>query len=204
MLEIFIMSDFWDERYKNDDFVYGTEPNAVFKTFIDQESPGKLLLPAEGEGRNAVYAASKGWDVFAFDSSSEALKKAKRLAESKNVIFNYQLSDLQNYLAEKDLYDVIALIYVHQSPPVRQKFHLELIRSLKKGGKLFLLAFSQSQINNNSGGPKDKNLLYDIELIRNDFKKLEMMVCEELQLHLEEGPWHTGVSNNILYIGRKS
>lgn len=45
---------------------YGTEPNAFFKAQLDQLTPGRLLLPAEGEGRNAVYAAKKGWEVAAF------------------------------------------------------------------------------------------------------------------------------------------
>ena len=61
------MKEFWNERYSQEAYAYGTEPNAFFKSRIDQLSPGKLLLPAEGEGRNAVYAATKGFEVSAYD-----------------------------------------------------------------------------------------------------------------------------------------
>tara|TARA_R100001377_G_C3182541_1_gene107226 strand:+ start:629 stop:811 length:183 start_codon:yes stop_codon:yes gene_type:complete len=44
---------------------YGTEPNDFFKQQIDKLKPGKILIPEEGEGRNAVYAASQGWKLMA-------------------------------------------------------------------------------------------------------------------------------------------
>ena len=59
------------------------EPNAYFKKIIDTLFPGKILLAAEGEGRNAVYAASLGWDVYAYDFSEMAYKKAMKLAAEK-------------------------------------------------------------------------------------------------------------------------
>ena len=76
------MKDFWNERYANEEFIYGTEPNDFFKQQLDKLQPGKLLLPAEGEGRNAVYAASKGWDVKAFDMSDK--RQGKSLEIGKN------------------------------------------------------------------------------------------------------------------------
>jgi hypothetical protein len=75
----------WNERYGADEYVYGKEPNGFLKEFIDNHPPGKILLPAEGEGRNAVYAASKGWEVTAFDFSEEGKKKALKLALKKPI-----------------------------------------------------------------------------------------------------------------------
>ena len=75
------MKNFWDERYKAKTYVYGKEPNQYFAEKLRELEPGKILLPAEGEGRNAVFAARQGWEVSAFDSSSEGRKKAFLLAE---------------------------------------------------------------------------------------------------------------------------
>ena len=75
------MKNFWDERYKAKAYVYGKEPNQYFAEKLRELEPGKILLPAEGEGRNAVFAARQGWEVSAFDSSSEGRKKAFLLAE---------------------------------------------------------------------------------------------------------------------------
>lgn len=54
-----MMQEFWNRRYAENEMVYGYKPNTFLKLFIDLYTSGTLLLPAEGEGRNAVYAAEK-------------------------------------------------------------------------------------------------------------------------------------------------
>lgn len=63
------MKELWDKRYNTDQFIYGTTPNGFLKSELDKLKAGKLLLPGEGEGRNAIYAASRGWSVEAFHTS---------------------------------------------------------------------------------------------------------------------------------------
>lgn len=69
------MNEFWETRYKSPTYAYGTKPNEFFKESIDKLNPGRVLLPAEGEGRNAVYAAQRGWSAEAFDFSEAARPK---------------------------------------------------------------------------------------------------------------------------------
>ena len=52
------MKEFWNERFSSEEYIYGTEPNLFFKSELDKRTPGDLLMPAEGEGRNAVYAVN--------------------------------------------------------------------------------------------------------------------------------------------------
>lgn len=59
--------DRWNERYSKEEFAYGEEPNQYLKEQLEKLDVGKILFPAEGEGRNGVYAAKLGWNVFAFD-----------------------------------------------------------------------------------------------------------------------------------------
>lgn len=54
------MSNQWDERFGNTEYVYGKDPNAFFAEQLESLMIGNILFPCEGEGRNAVYAASKG------------------------------------------------------------------------------------------------------------------------------------------------
>jgi hypothetical protein len=79
------MKQMWDKRYTGEDYFYGIQPNNFFKDKINDFKPGKILLPAEGEGRKSVYAAGLGWDVSAFDYSTEARGKALRLSKENNV-----------------------------------------------------------------------------------------------------------------------
>ena len=85
------MAVMWDARYESDRFVYAKAPNQFFKDALDKFAlSGENLLPAEGEGRNAVYAAQKGLSVYAFDMSVNAGDKALNLAEGKT--FKYAMN----------------------------------------------------------------------------------------------------------------
>ncbi len=126
------MKDFWEKRYNEPDYAYGKEPNVFFKQQLNTLTPGKILLPAEGEGRNAVYAAQMGWEVYAYDFSINAYKKACALAKEKNVEIKYQIASLSEVDYKKNFFDAIALIYVHFPDIVRTQNHQKLSGFLKK------------------------------------------------------------------------
>lgn len=198
------MRNFWDERYSQSEYIYGKEPNLFLKEMLNTVEPGKLLLPGEGEGRNAVYAAGTGWQVDAFDSSMEAQKKAQKLAYNKNVKINYTLSDLKTFDYPANYYDAIGLIYIHMAPQFRKEIHYQIIESLKPGGILILEAFSKEQLEYGSGGPKDKEMLFDIEDIRDDFSKLSIAMLKKEVVELHEGMGHSGFGSVIRFVGRKA
>ena len=64
---------------------YRTKPNKFFREQLSQLKPGKILLPAECEGRNTVFAAKNGWQAEAFDLSAAGREKALKLASANNV-----------------------------------------------------------------------------------------------------------------------
>lgn len=196
------MKQFWNERYAVDENVYGEAPNRFLKDFIDAQPAGRLLLPAEGEGRNAIYAAMNGWAVEAFDFSEEARNAAAEKAEIAGVMLHYELKDIEAYQPLKK-YDVIALIFVHLHPVIRSIFHKKLIASLQPGGYLIMECFSKAQLKNNSGGPKDIERLYTAADIHNDFAALDIIKCAEEETELAEGDLHKGKASVVHFIGRK-
>ncbi len=197
-------SNFWDERYSFEEYVYGTEPNQFFKEQMDKfSSPGKLLMPGEGEGRNAVYAAKLGWHVDAFDQSINAQEKAFRLAERNEVNFNYSVVDLRKFVPTKNYYHAAAIIFVHFDSEERSIFHHKIIDSLKPGGKLILVSFSKNQLGKNSGGPQNLEMLYSLEEIKNDFKEMRTILLEGKDVFLNEGDKHSGEASVIRYVGEK-
>jgi SAM-dependent methyltransferase len=196
------MVEFWDERYDTKEFVYGQEPNALFKDFIDHTPPGNLLLPAEGEGRNAVYAALKKWNVTAFDFSSQAKNKALQLAAEYDANLDYHISSIEDYQTN-DQFDAVALVFLHLSPEARQKMHRKLITFLKPGGYLLMEAFSKKQIHYNTGGPKNLSLLYTGQELVEDLKSLELVHYKEKRRKLNEGRYHKGEAEVIQLIARK-
>jgi 2-polyprenyl-3-methyl-5-hydroxy-6-metoxy-1,4-benzoquinol methylase len=198
-------SNFWDERYSIEEYVYGVEPNQFFKQVLDKiPIPGKLLLPGEGEGRNAVYAAKLGWKVDAFDQSINAQKKALKLAKKNEMNINYQITDLTKFYTEKNKYDAAAIIFVHFNSEERSVFHQRIMDSLKQGGKLILESFSKNQFGKSSGGPQDLKMLTTLDEIKNDFKEMSTILLEEKNILLNEGDKHSGEASVIRYVGEKN
>jgi hypothetical protein len=196
------LSTFWDNRYSENETVYGKEPNVFFREYIDHAIPGSVLLPCEGEGRNAIYAARKGWIVHAFDFSPVALQKALQRAEKEKVSFHYVQKNLADFEPERK-YNLIASIYVHMEPSIRREFHHKMIDSLEDGGAVILEAFSKKQMKFQSGGPKDVNMMYSREELLEDFSSLKIDVLEEVLIDLDEGGFHKGEAAVIRMIAKK-
>lgn len=185
------MQDFWNQRYSESEFAYGTLPNAYFKSVIDTLKPGKLLVPGAGEGRDAVYAATIGWDVFAFDQSEAGKQKALQLAMEKGVSIRYEVMDVQHF-ATNEKFDAIALIFFHLPPAVRQAMHLCMKGWLVPGAHVIMEAFTPSQLQNTSGGPRDLSLLITGEVLANELSYLQLLENAEIQIDLDEGKYHRG------------
>jgi len=197
------MKDFWNQRYADEKYAYGIEPNEFFKSQLEKLSPGALLLPAEGEGRNVVYAASQGWKVTAFDFSVEGQKKALRLAEKQGVEIEYLVASYEEIKLPAESFDCIALTYAHMSAEKREPTHKKLVNFLKPGGALILEGFSKDQIHNNTGGPKNLPMLFSREELESDFIEFSSLEIEYAEVHHKTGLYHEGKANIIQLLGIK-
>ena len=198
----------WEDRFGKETFAYGTEPNDFLKKQIGLLTPGNILFAAEGEGRNAVYAARIGWNVHAFDISQEGKKKALKLAESHRVNIDYRIGQLPEIAYTSNQFDVIALIYAHFPAAIKSNYHQQLDKLLKPGGTIIFEAFSKKHLeyvtaNPNVGGPKDLAMLFSIKEIQDDFPNYEWQILNEEVIDLKEGEYHNGTGSVIHFVGRK-
>ncbi len=203
-----IWTEKWNDRYSQNGFAYGEEPNIYLKEQLEKLSAGNILFPAEGEGRNAVFAAKREWKVSAFDISAEGKNKALQLAETNQVKIDYQVGELSklNYRAEQ--FDAMALIYAHFPADTKSAYHRKLSEYLRKGGIVIFEAFSKNHINYNSvnpkvGGPKDEGMLFSTDEIKSDFANYEVEELIEKEIELSEGLYHNGTGSVIRFVGRK-
>ena len=201
-------TDRWNDRYSKDEFAYGEQPNNYLKEQLEKLDAGLILFPAEGEGRNAVFAATLGWKVSAFDISIQGKNKALHLAEINKVTIDYQVGELQtlNYIPEQ--FDVIALIYAHFPADIKSRYHKMVDKYLRKNGFVIFEAFSKRHIdyiakNENVGGPKDIAMLFSIDELKSDFANYEIIELEEKEIELSEGLFHNGKGSVIRFVGRK-
>lgn len=195
-------------RYSEQTYAYGTAPNVFFREELKKLPPGKALFPAEGEGRNAVHAATCGWNVVAFDQSVAGREKALQLAAKKGVEIDYQVTSLAEFETQEESFDALVLIYAHFPESLRKAFHQKLSQMVKPGGVLLLEGFSKRQLEYNSvneraGGPKDLSMLFSLEELMADFSDFEIQFSEETTIQLNEGLYHVGESAVVRLVGLK-
>lgn len=193
----------WNEKFSSKEYLYGKEPNEFLKEELSKIKIGKILFLGEGEGRNAVYAAKLGWQVDAVDASEIGKQKALNLARENNVNINYIIDDIFNYESDKK-YDVVALIFLHIHDDLKEILHKKVISLLNENGVVILEAFAKEQIKNDSGGPKNVDLLYDLQTITEDFIELEFEKLSKEEVELKEGVGHLGKAMVIRFVGKKN
>jgi SAM-dependent methyltransferase len=198
----------WNNRYRDKAFAYGKEPNEFFKDQLLHLSPGHILMPADGEGRNGVYAATLGWQVTAVDLSTEGQTKALQLAEELGVSIDYVVGDLEYLDFPKECFDAIGLIYAHFLADKKSAVHRKLTSYLKPGGTIIFEAFSKSHLefkraNPKVGGPQDIDLLFSTDELAADFADFDIDILRQEEVFNEEGLYHEGKSSVIRFVGKK-
>ena len=194
----------WDERFSIEDYLFGAEPaQALVKLEHYLIPQGDTLVIADGEGRNSVYLASKGFKVTATDASTVANIKARALAASQNVEVDYQVEDFFDIDWSAKQYDNIVGIFFQFIPPDKIKQVLTALRTaIKKGGTLLIHGYTPQQIELATGGPKDVSLMYTKELFEDMFENVEILVNKEYQMQLTEGSGHNGPSALIDFVAQ--
>lgn len=194
---------FWNERYAENEYVYGKEPNEYLKQRLTKLNPGKILFPCEGEGRNSVYAAELGWEAIGFDSSLEGQKKAFKLAGEKKVSIQYSINSINDFPYGIGYFNAVGIFYCHLPSNIRKQFHLNLIESLTPGGAILLEVFDQDQLGRSSGGPKDLDMLCTPEILAEDFKSVKILELKKEIITLNEGSYHQGEAVVLRMFARK-
>lgn len=185
----------WDERYREAEPVYGTQPNLYLEKQSSRLKPGsKILVPADGYGRNGHWLAKRGFAVHTVDLSPVGVERSRKHARETGLKLKIEQADLSAWNWPVGECDAVAAIFLHLPPELRSKIHPNMLRALKPGGILILEAFTPANIQFHSGGPKDANLLYTADLLRKDFPSAEVLELEEIQVHLDEGTKHSGMS----------
>jgi SAM-dependent methyltransferase len=197
----------WDERYgtvASGEYYYGKEPNDFLRDFAGAiPAGGEVLCLAEGEGRNAVYLASKGYRVTAVDASIVGLEKLAALALEKGVEVRSELRDLMDYRIEPNRWDAVVSVWCHLPRPLRARLHGELASGLKPAGVFLLEAYHPRQLEFKTGGPPSVELLVTAEDLRAEVGGLSFEVLREIEREVHEGRGHFGQSAVVQLLARK-
>jgi SAM-dependent methyltransferase len=182
----------WDDRYASPGYSFGTEPNDFLAAMADRIPRGRVLSLGEGEGRNAVYLARRGYDVLGVDASAVGLAKARELAAAAGVPIGTEVADLAQYEIALDGWEGIVSIFCHLRPEVRQRIHHQIVRGLKPGGVYMYEAYTPKQLEYGTGGPPDRELLVTLADAKRELAGLEFVIAQETVREVVEGCRHVG------------
>ncbi len=190
-------TEFWNQRYAEAAYAYGTEPSEWLREHLPAGEGRSILFPAEGEGRNAVYAATIGWRSFAFDISVEGRRKAMALADHHKVDMDYRIGSPELLEYKEASFDAIALVYAHFPAADLLAYHRRILNWLKPGGMLYFEAFGKKhpeykRANPAVGGPDDPAMLFDETELRSLLQDFTIHELREGEQKLSEGLYHRG------------
>ena len=201
------MLQMWDERYSEDGFAYGVEPNDFLKAEYSRiPKGGRVLCLAEGEGRNAVFLAEQGYSVTAVDQSVVGLQKAENFARERGVKITTQVADLANYDLGCEKWDGIVSIWAHLPYLLRKKLHAQLVDSLKPNGVLILESYTERHIEMTGvGGPPASQIDFfmSLEKLAVELEGLDFIVGVEIDRYVSEGKYHLGESAVVQVVAGK-
>ncbi len=194
---------FWNGKFSKADYFYGIKPNEFLASKIDLfNNHKKLLCLGEGEGRNAIFFAQNGFEVSAIDASDLGLEKLQNRAKEENLNIKTFCMDL-NYWQSNEKYDVIVASYLHMYKNERENLFEKIEDSLNTNGYFVGEFFSTKQLEFNSGGPKDLELLYTVEDFSNYFNLCKKNITEKI-VNLDEGIGHQGEACVIRVVIQKN
>jgi SAM-dependent methyltransferase len=199
------MASFWDDRYDQQDYVFGEAPNAFLASQVVMvRGHRKALAVADGEGRNGVWLAEQGLDVLSIDASPVGLRKARELAEQHGVPLRTELVDIADYAWPEAAFDLVAAIFIQfAAPPLREQIFAGIKRSLVRGGTLIIEGYRPEQIGYGTGGSRQVENLYTSDMLKRAFSDFEIVHIEERDAVLAEGSGHAGMSALVDLIARK-
>ncbi len=155
-------SDGWDERYSSKEYVWNMAPNQFVEAHLSDLTPGRAIDLGAGEGRNAVWLASKGWKVTAVDFSDVGLDKGRRLADEHDVSVEFTCADATTYEPPEPV-DLVILSYLQVGPDGRGAVLAHSKTWLKPGGTLFVIAHDRTNIAGGYGGPSSESVCYNVD-----------------------------------------
>jgi SAM-dependent methyltransferase len=160
----------WDERYSAAEFVWSTQPNRFLAPEVEGLSPGRALDLACGEGRNAVWLATRGWHAVGVDFSAVGLEKGARLAAANEVTVEWICADVTSWRAPTP-FDLVIAFYLQLTEPRRRAALESAARALAPGGTLLFVAHDLANLTDGIGGPRDPEVLVTPAAVRGDLER---------------------------------
>jgi SAM-dependent methyltransferase len=155
----------WDQRYAGRELVWTAEPNRFVVAELQDLAPGRALDLGAGEGRNAIWLASRGWQATAVDFSAVGLDKGRRLAENQCVAVDWMCADVRGYQPEADSFQLVLVAYLQLREAELDGVLRRAVTALAPGGTLLVVGHDVANLTEGTGGPQEPAVLHTPESV---------------------------------------
>jgi SAM-dependent methyltransferase len=179
----------WNARYAGKEWEPEREANLFLVREFESRAPGGRVLDlACGEGRNAVWLASRGWRVTGVDFSGVALGRARKLAARRGVHVDWIRADVTRFAPRPDSFQRVAILYLQLPGADRRRALERAAAAMAQGGELFMVGHALRNLTEGTGGPQDPAVLWEAEEIQRELSALGLAVdrAETLRRPVEE------------------
>ena len=193
----------WDDRYSEEGFAFGEEPNDFLVESEPSLAKGDTLMLGDGDGRNGVWMAQQGHRVVSVDLSSVGAAKAMNLARSRGTTIDARVGDLETFDMGSQQWDNIVSIFCHVPSALRRRVHANVEAALRPGGRFVLESYNAANIGRGVGGPQSADLTVELEELETDFAGWTTEVHRAIDRNIVEGKYHDGHSSTVQFIAVK-
>jgi SAM-dependent methyltransferase len=181
----------WDRRYEGRELVWTAEPNRFLVAETETLAPGRAIDLACGEGRNAVWLAERGWQAVGADFSEVGLRKARELANRRDVNVEWVAADLLDYRPDPRAFDLVLVFYLQVPAAERRPILQAAAEAVAPGGTFLLVAHDSTNLQHGHGGPQDPVVLYTADDVVDDLAgaglQVERAECVERPVQTPDG-----------------
>jgi SAM-dependent methyltransferase len=170
----------WNRRYAAVEDLWAVKPNRFLVAEAEGLEPGRALDLACGEGQNAIWLASLGWEVTGVDYSEVAIEKARARAERDGVPVDFLCADLLAFQPEPGAFDLVLVLYLHIPADGRRTVLERAADALAPGGTFVFVGHDLTNLTDGVGGPSDPQLLCTPDDIASELPGLELEKAERV------------------------
>jgi SAM-dependent methyltransferase len=164
----------WDKRYAAVENLWAVKPNRFLVAEAAELEPGRALDLACGEGQNAIWLATLGWNVTGVDYSEVAIAKARARAGRDGVHVDFLCADLLEYEPSPAAFDLVLLLYFHIPATERRGVLARAAGALAPGGTCIVIGHDLTNLTSGVGGPSDPTLLSTPDELASELPGLEI------------------------------
>lgn len=170
----------WNQILTSQKPAFNTQPNAFLVRMVQGRKPGRALDVGMGQGRNAVFLATQGWNVTGFDPADRAVAAANQAAQARGVKLTTQIVGSETFDFGRNQWDLVVLSYVSFRDELQK-----IIDSLAPGGMVVVEGFHRDTTQKR---PVGGGVVFDTNELLKLFAPLRVVQYQDL-----EGPTDFGL-----------